>query len=84
MPGILLQNNKTTWKEVLSGILEPYVFIFILYVWVFFFLPAYMSEHTICACGDQKRVLDTLELGVIDGYELPWWCWEPNLGPLQE
>lgn len=26
----------------------------------------------------------TAGTGIIDGFKLPWGCWRPNLGPLQE
>jgi hypothetical protein len=36
------------------------------------------------APGGQKRASGHLELRVMDGCELPFRCWEPNLGILQE
>jgi hypothetical protein len=36
------------------------------------------------AYGDQKRKLEAPETGVTCGCELPYGCWELNLGPLQE
>lgn len=44
----------------------------------------YLLAFYVRACGGQKRVLDPLKLGVTESCEPPGWCWEPNLGPLQE
>jgi hypothetical protein len=45
---------------------------------------SYFTYVSVCnARGSQKGVLGLLEL-VLQAYELPCECWEPNSGPLQE
>lgn len=59
--------------------------ICILYVWM---LCLHVCKCTMCIhCWESLKVLDPLKLmtsEVTDGCKPLCWCWEPNLGPLEE
>lgn len=59
---------------------------------ILFFVLLYVHGCFACTCvcvcmpaaiGGQKKRLESLELGVTDGCEPPWGCWELNPGSLQ-
>lgn len=62
------------------------LFRFICFIYVYECTPVCIYVHHAVpgTPGGQKRGSFPLVTGVTDGYELPYGCWEVNLGPLQE
>ena len=55
------------------------------FLWVYVYVYIYIYIYTNNAHEDQKKASDPLELDLDTGdCELPYGCWELNLGPLEE
>lgn len=47
-------------------------------------MPAYMQTTCMPVPMEVRKGHLPLELGIMDGYELPYRCWEQGPSPLQE
>ena len=76
---LLVSECGLVWKLLLKIFLSIFFIIFV-YMGVF----VYVCAHACSAYGGQKRVLNSLGIGVTDSCEPPYGCWELILGPLED